>query len=213
MKNIAGIRKDYKLETLSEEVISSDPIKQFELWWQQAVDSNIEEVNAMTLSTVDKNNKPSSRIVLLKDFKEDGFTFFTNYKSHKGQCIDQNPNVSVVFFWKELERQVRIEGIAKKISARESDIYFNSRPEESKIGAWASPQSKIIATREVIENNVAEYKSKFAGATITRPIHWGGYLIEPAMIEFWQGRPGRLHDRIRYARLDNTNWKKERLAP
>ena len=213
MKNIAAIRKDYKLETLNESDTEQNPIIQFEKWWQQAMDSNIDEVNAMTLSTVNIQNNPSSRIVLLKAFTKTGFTFFTNYQSRKATDIDHNPNVSLVFFWKELERQVRIEGLATKISIEESDIYFDSRPENSKIGAWASPQSKVVEGRNVLEKNEAGFISKFKGLNITRPPHWGGYIVLPAMIEFWQGRPGRLHDRIRYLLNESGDWKKERLAP
>ncbi|MBC7534403.1 MAG: pyridoxamine 5'-phosphate oxidase [Ferruginibacter sp.] len=221
MKNIADIRKEYKLESLDESGSDNDPIKQFGIWWEQAAGSNIEEVNAMTLSTVGENNRPSSRTVLLKDYQEEGFTFFTNYESHKGNDINKNPYVSLVFFWKELERQVRIEGIARKVSSAQSDEYFNSRPAGSRIGAWASPQSKMIASRAVLEKNEVEYTQKFAGGNIPRPPHWGGYLVEPDLIEFWQGRPGRLHDRIRYRKNEianpkentNGNWIKDRLAP
>ncbi|MEO8771316.1 MAG: pyridoxamine 5'-phosphate oxidase [Ferruginibacter sp.] len=213
MKNIADIRKDYKLETLNENDTDQDPIKQFEKWWNQATESNIDEVNAMTISTVGENNKPSSRIVLLKGFNEKGFIFYTNYESHKSADIKTNPNVSLVFFWKELERQVRIEGTAGKVSAEESDAYFNSRPDQSKIGAWASPQSNVIASREDLEKKEAAFKLKFAGTVIPRPLHWGGYIIKPTLIEFWQGRPGRLHDRICYSLMEENSWKKERLAP
>ncbi len=213
MKNIADIRKEYKLETLDETDTEQDPLKQFEKWWNQATASNIDEVNAMTLSTVDKNNKPSSRIVLLKGFNEQGFIFYTNYQSHKATDMEQNPNVSLVFFWKELQRQVRIDGTANKVDAAESDRYFNSRPDGSKIGAWASPQSSVIFSREVLEKKEAEYTLKFSGTTIPRPPHWGGYIIKPTTIEFWQGRPSRLHDRICYSLTGNSNWKKERLAP
>lgn len=213
MKNIADIRKDYKIETLNEIDTDNDPLKQFGKWWSQATDSNIDEVNAMTLSTVGENNKPSSRIVLLKGFDENGFIFYTNYESHKSADIKKNPSVSLVFFWKELERQVRIEGQAAKVSAEESDAYFNSRPEQSKIGAWASSQSNVIASRELLEKNEAAFKLRFAGAAIPRPPHWGGYIIRPTCIEFWQGRPGRLHDRISYSLVEENSWKKERLAP
>ena len=213
MKNISDIRKDYKLETLNENDTDQDAIRQFEKWWNQARESNIDEVNAMTLSTVGKNNKPSSRIVLLKGFNENGFVFYTNYESHKSVDIRSNPNVSLVFFWKELERQVRIEGTAGRVSDEESDAYFNSRPEHSKIGAWASPQSNVIASREALEKNEAAFILKFEGKTITRPPHWGGYIIKPVCIELWQGRPGRLHDRICYSLVEENVWKKERLAP
>ncbi len=213
MKNIADIRKDYKIETLDETMTDVDPLIQFEKWWQQAINSDIDEVNAMTLSTVGEKNKPSSRIVLLKGFEKNGFVFYTNYESHKSTEIEKNPNVSLVIFWKELERQVRIEGVAKKINEEESDRYFNSRPDKSKIGAWASPQSKVIPSRAILEKNEADYELKFSGATIPRPSHWGGFIIIPKMIEFWQGRPSRLHDRICYTLEENNSWRKERLAP
>ena len=213
MNDIAAIRKDYKLQSLDEKDVQPDPMKQFEKWWQDVLGSTIEEVNAMTLATANKNGRPSARIVLLKGFAKDGFIFFTNYESHKGSELLENPQASLVFFWKELERQVRIEGMAEKISGKESDAYFSSRPEGSKIGAWASPQSKVIASREIIEANVTATEKKFTGAAIQRPPHWGGYIIKPAVIEFWQGRPSRLHDRIQYSKQENGNWKIERLAP
>ncbi|MEP7163266.1 MAG: pyridoxamine 5'-phosphate oxidase [Ferruginibacter sp.] len=214
MNDIASIRKDYKLKGLDEKDVQQDPIDQFEKWWQDVLGSTIEEVNAMTLATANKSGRPSARIVLLKGFTKDGFIFFTNYESHKGLELRENPQASLVFFWKELERQVRIEGLAEKISAEESDSYFKTRPEGSKIGAWASPQSKVIASREFIETNVSSIEKKFTGSgEIQRPPHWGGYIIRPSVIEFWQGRPSRLHDRIQYTKLENGTWKIERLAP
>lgn len=212
MTNIADIRKDYSLQTLNEQDVHTDAMLQFTKWWEEALASKIEEVNAMTLATATADGKPSARIVLLKGYDENGFVFFTNYNSHKGKEIESNPFVCLVFFWKELERQIRIEGTIQKISAQESDAYFTSRPPGSRIGAWASPQSKVIISREVIEENVVELEKSFAGKDIDRPAFWGGYLVKPAIIEFWQGRSSRLHDRLQYS-ITETGWKLERLAP
>lgn len=201
------------LQSLLESDVDSDPIKQFDKWWQQAIESNIDEVNAMTLATVNKEGCPSARIVLLKEYDEKGFVFFTNYQSAKGDNIHNNHNVALVFFWKELERQIRIEGVAQKIHEQQSDDYFNSRPTESKIGAWASPQSQKIESRELLENNFRKTEMDFKDQAIMRPPHWGGYLVVPNKIEFWQGRPGRLHDRIAYSKDGEGNWSFVRLAP
>jgi pyridoxamine 5'-phosphate oxidase len=213
MNSIADIRKDYKLKTLSELEIDANPIIQFDKWWDEAINSHIEEVNAMTLVTATLQGKPSARIVLLKGYDSRGFIFFTNYESHKGIEIAANPQVGLVFFWKELERQVRIEGAAEKLEISENDTYFLSRPVGSRIGAWASPQSKVIKQREEIEENVKKYELEFANTTINRPTNWGGYRVKPQLIEFWQGRPSRLHDRIQYSLEVNGQWKIERLAP
>lgn len=213
MQSIADLRKEYKMQALLESDIEPDPFEQFTKWWNNALQSEIDEVNAMTLATADTNAIPSARIVLLKEFSEKGFVFFTNYNSHKGEELEKNPNACLVFFWKELERQVRIAGKVEKVSATESDEYFSSRPEGSRIGAWASPQSSIIASREVIEENSASYQQKYTGGNIPRPPHWGGYIVIPQVIEFWQGRPNRLHDRILYNLTENGIWKIERLAP
>jgi pyridoxamine 5'-phosphate oxidase len=212
MQNIADIRKDYKLQTLLETDVAPDPILQFGKWWDEAIKSDIDEVNAMTLATADKNNIPSARIVLLKGCDENGFVFFTNYQSHKGQQLQQNPHACLVFFWKELERQIRITGTVEKISAAKSDAYFTSRPVGSRIGAWASPQSSVIASRIVIEEKSKELEQQYADKNIPRPPHWGGYIVKPQQIEFWQGRPSRLHDRIQYS-LQKDKWVIERLAP
>ncbi len=213
MKNIAGIRKEYKMQFLEEADVDLNPFTQFDKWWQEAIESEIEEVNAMTLATVNSEGKPSARIVLLKGYDENGFLFFTNYQSNKGQNIDLNPNVCLVLFWKELERQIRIEGIAQKISDEESDSYFFSRPLESQIGAWSSPQSQIISTREILEDNCKNFEKKFSEEIISRPPHWGGYRVIPSSFEFWQGRPGRLHDRLHYKKTENNEWQISRLAP
>ncbi len=211
--DLAGIRKEYRLQSLLEKDAEADPIMQFEKWWKEARVSHIEEVNAMTLATCTPEGKPSARIVLLKEIKKDGFVFFTNYNSKKGKQLHDNPFASLVFFWKELERQVRVEGMIEKVSAQESDDYFSSRPTESRIGAWSSPQSEVIKNREILENNVAYYSEKFQSQHIPRPENWGGYIVKPALIEFWQGRPGRLHDRLQYISNEKNSWIIERLAP
>ncbi len=213
MSSIANIRKEYLSASLSEADVHTNPFLQFDQWWQQALDSKIDEVNAMTLSTVSAVGKPSARIVLLKGYDKNGFVFFTNYKSNKGIDIESNPHVSLMFFWKELERQVRIEGVAEKISAGDSDEYFNSRPLSSRTGAWASPQSTKIDSREFLEKNVLKVESQFAHNEIYRPPFWGGYIVKPSMIEFWQGRPSRLHDRIVYNLTEGNEWELARLAP
>ncbi|MCU7693752.1 pyridoxamine 5'-phosphate oxidase [Haoranjiania flava] len=210
-KKIGNIRIDYMLKKLSEKDVLEMPMRQFEVWWNEAVESKITEVNAMTLSTVATDGQPSARIVLLKEFSDQGFTFFTNYESKKGRQIAENSKVSLVFFWKELQRQVCIEGIAEKIDEAASDAYFQSRPYGSRIGAWSSPQSRIIASRDVLEENEANYKKIYPEA-VPKPPHWGGYLIKPETIEFWQGRSSRLHDRIVYTLVDNQ-WKIFRVAP
>ncbi len=210
---IASIRIDYKLKSLSEEDTADNAFEQFTRWWNEARNSHLHEVNAMTLATADTNGNPSARIVLLKGYDHRGFVFFTNYNSAKGNVLIQNPKASLLFFWKELERQIRIDGTVEKISALESDIYFKSRPVGSRIGAWASPQSSVIENRKVIEESFAKYEEKFDNENIPRPEHWGGYLVKPNKIEFWQGRSSRLHDRIQYSLQTDGNWKRERLAP
>lgn len=209
---IAGIRKDYKLKSLLEADVKNDPIEQFSLWWNEAVSSQIEEVNAMTLATATPDGLPSARIVLLKGFTSAGFKFYTNYQSHKGTELAQNPNAALVFFWKELERQIRIEGTVEKVSEEDSEAYFQTRPIASKIGAWASPQSMPVAGRHIIEQNELKYKAAFGEKNIPKPPHWGGYIVKPVKIEFWQGRRSRLHDRIQYTK-QNTGWQIERIAP
>ena len=211
--NIADIRRDYSHKSLSESDVDANAIKQFEKWWVEAVNSKIEEVNAMTLATASIDALPSARIVLLKEFNEKGFVFFTNYESYKAQQLAENPKACIVFFWKELERQIRITGLIEKINSKQSDDYFQSRPEASRIGAWASPQSRVIEDRQWLDEKFNELVNKMEGKTIPRPSHWGGYIVKPVVIEFWQGRPSRLHDRIQYTLEENGEWKIERLAP
>ena len=213
MTSIADIRKDYKLQTLNEIDIENNAINQFGKWWNDAISSQIDEVNAMTLATSTNDGKPSARIVLLKGFDERGFVFFSNYDSHKGKELVSNPQACMVFFWKELERQIRIEGMIEKVSSEESDAYFLSRPVSSQIGAWSSPQSSVILNRKVLEDNVTKYSQQFSTEQLVRPDNWGGYRLKPTLIEFWQGRSSRLHDRLQYTLQDETTWKIERLAP
>lgn len=213
MRSIAQIRKEYMMQSLDEADLSQDPVEQFAHWWDNAVESSIDEMNAMTLATSDARGNPSARVVLLKGFDSKGFVFFTNYDSRKGSELDQNPRACLVFYWKELERQVRIEGTVTRIDAAESDQYFHSRPEGSRIGAWASPQSKVISGRSELDRLQQQTEERFAGQEIPRPPHWGGYLVVPHLIEFWQGRPSRLHDRVVYQLMEKGVWKKERLAP
>ncbi len=213
MKNIADIRKDYMLKSFDEKDAQKNPFDQFDIWWQDAINSNIDEVNAMTLCTVSAYGKPSGRIVLLKGYDRNGFVFFTNYQSRKGQELLANPLACIIFFWKELERQVRIDGTIEKVSNEESDTYFFSRPQGSQVGAWSSPQSTVIENREVIENNVKHYQEVFSTQPITRPAHWGGYRLIPSQIEFWQGRSSRLHDRLQYTLKEGAGWELVRLAP
>ncbi|MEO7923433.1 MAG: pyridoxamine 5'-phosphate oxidase [Chitinophagaceae bacterium] len=212
-KQIADIRKNYSSKKLSEKKAEPNPLIQFAKWWKQAVDSKIVEVNAMTLATASPDGVPSARIVLLKGFGEDGFTFYTNYNSFKGLQLAENPKACLVFFWKELERQVRITGLVSKIPEAVSDEYFYSRPGGSQLGAIVSPQSQVIESREWLDDRYKTFKKELGEAGIERPQHWGGYAVKPVIIEFWQGRPSRLHDRLQYTLDDKGGWKIERLAP
>jgi pyridoxamine 5'-phosphate oxidase len=211
--SMAAMRKVYQMKSLDEKVLNADPLKQFENWWQESVNSGVQEPNAMTLATCNSTGKPSARIVLLKGVNENGFVFFTNYESRKAKEITENSFVALVFFWKELERQIRIEGKVRKTSEKESDEYFSVRPRESQLGAWSSPQSKVIESAEFLQKNMKKYYDQFHEQEVTRPQFWGGYIVEPNVIEFWQGKPGRLHDRLQYSLNENNNWIIERLAP
>lgn len=211
--SIADIRKNYSQKDLSEKHANTNPIQQFSKWWDEAVSCEIDEVNAMTLATASSDGVPAARIVLLKDFNETGFVFFTNYESYKAQQLAENPKACLVFFWKELERQVRITGLIEKIDVTASDIYFHSRPQGSQLGAIVSPQSQVIENREWLDQQYAELEKELEGKKMQRPAHWGGYIVKPVIIEFWQGRSSRLHDRLQYTLNDNGSWKIERLAP
>lgn len=213
MQDLAKIRKDYSLNSLDEASVAHNPFKQFETWFNEAMAAQVPEPTAMTLATVSANNRPSARIVLLKGFSDQGFTFFTNYQSNKGKDLIENPYCSLSFFWPELERQVRIEGLSERVTGQESDAYFNSRPRESQLGAWTSPQSSVIASRKILEERFKALEMEYAGQpTIKRPSQWGGYLVKPFQVEFWQGRVSRLHDRIVYIK-EGADWKIARLAP
>ena len=212
-EHLENLREDYKTASLSENDSKADPVKQFDVWFKEAVDAKLPEPNAMTLATATHDGRPSARIVLLKGVYDNGFVFYTNYLSRKGKEITKNPLGALTFFWAGMERQVRIEGTIEKITREQSDKYFQSRPKGSQIGALASPQSQEIASREILEKKWAELETEYADKTIPKPSFWGGYILKPRLIEFWQGRPSRLHDRILYKKIDNTNWKKVRLAP
>ncbi|GAB3202052.1 pyridoxamine 5'-phosphate oxidase [Pontibacter aydingkolensis] len=211
--NIADIRTNYSKQALSEASVAPNPIVQFHTWLDEAINAEVNEPTAFVLSTVNAAGEPSARVVLLKEINDQGFTFFTNYNSRKGQELKQNPFASFTFFWPALERQVRIEGRVSQVTAEVSDAYFRSRPKGSQIGAWASPQSKVVSSREELQQADQKYTEQFADAdTIPRPDHWGGYLLKPTHVEFWQGRPNRLHDRVVYEFVNN-NWQINRLAP
>lgn len=214
MEDIAALRKEYTQASLDESEVDKNPLTQFSLWFEQAIKSSGDEANAMVLSTLQPNGRPASRVVLLKDLTDRGFVFFTNYTSAKGQALSSNSWASLLFFWPGLERQVRIEGAVEKISAAESDTYYQSRPLRSRIGAWASPQSQVITSRQWLADAFTSYEATL-GDDPARPNHWGGYCLVPDRLEFWQGRPSRLHDRVVY-RLSSqgeATWEIQRLAP
>jgi pyridoxamine 5'-phosphate oxidase len=209
---INQLRHDFSQRTFDETMADSDPIRQFEIWFREAVDAKVNEPNAMTVSAVSSSGRPSARIVLLRNFDKNGFVFYTNYSSRKGQELIQNPQACFSFFWPELERQVIIEGTLQQQTPAESDAYFMSRPRSSRLGAWASPQSQIIANRMVLEEAMKAVELKFEGQEVVRPAHWGGFVLQPDRMEFWQGRESRLHDRILYE-LNAGQWTRNRLAP
>lgn len=209
---INTLRHDFAKQTLGKKDVNTNPILQFEKWFKEAVESKVNEPNAMTVATATADGKPSARILLLRNFDEKGFVFYTNYTSRKGGEILKNPYASLLFFWPELERQVRIEGVLSKQSAEESDLYFKTRPRTSKLGAWTSEQSHVVANRKVLDDAYEKLSEKYPGEDVPRPVYWGGYILEPTSIEFWQGRPSRLHDRLLYTKEKNS-WKLERLAP
>lgn len=210
---LSKLRKDYGKMGLNEADLHADPVQQFETWFTEAANAGILEPNAFTLSTVSADGVPTSRIVLLRNFDHRGFTFYTNYNSQKGKDMAENPNVAMNFFWADVERQIRISGTVERIGTLESMDYFKSRPRASQIGAWASEQSLPLASRELLESRIAEVEKKFAGKDVEKPPFWGGICVKPRSIEFWQGRPSRLHDRLRYTRLADGGWKIERLNP
>lgn len=212
MDSLHQMRQEYAAGSLNETNMPHNPMEVFNVWLDFAINSGLTEPNAMTVATATADGKPSARVVLLKEVNDNGFVFFTNYMSRKGSELIVNPQVAIVFDWHNLERQVRVEGRAEKLSSEESEAYFNERPEDAKIGAWASPQSKIVKDREELEKHLEEIEEQFEDMPVHRPSHWGGYLIRPSVIEFWQGRPSRMHDRIVYYKTED-GWTMHRLAP
>lgn len=214
MEDLSNYRKSYEKSELLEVNIPEDPINLFHLWFHEVEDFGVvDEVNAMTVSTIGLDGFPKSRVVLLKKYNEEGFIFYTNYESEKGKAIKENPNVCLSFFWHSLERQVIIKGKAKKVSENLSDGYFESRPEGSKLGAIVSNQSEVIPSRNYLDEKLKQLETELHNTEIVRPKYWGGYIVVPAEIEFWQGRPNRLHDRIRYQLQEDYTWKIDRLSP
>lgn len=213
LKDIQNLRQDYRASTLLEQDVAANPIKQFDKWFDEALKAEIWEPNAMTLATATVNGMPSARIVLLKGFSEQGFAFYTNYLSRKGKELAKNPRAALIFNWGQLERQVRIEGTVEKLSKEQSEQYFHSRPIGSQLGALVSPQSQEIAGREELESKWQQLEAEYQDKEIPKPTFWGGYIVKPQLIEFWQGRSSRLHDRILYKNAGKNNWKIVRLAP
>lgn len=212
MEDISKIRKEYSIAVLHEQDVDSSPIGQFRKWFDQAIHAQVNEPNAMHLATITADGRPSGRVVLLKGIDDNGFSFYTNYQSNKGKELEERPSCCLTFFWPELERQVRIEGVTERLTQEASEKYFHSRPRGSQIGAWASPQSAVIKNRTILEERALELEKKFGEGVIPKPKQWGGYMVRPFLIEFWQGRADRLHDRIRYI-LNEKKWEVRRLAP
>ncbi|MDB5001241.1 MAG: pyridoxamine 5-phosphate oxidase [Mucilaginibacter sp.] len=212
-KDIENLRQDYSAASLSETDVDANPMRQFDKWFNEAINYKVHEPNAMTLATATHDGRPSARIVLLKGFSEDGFKFYTNYLSRKGKEISKNPLGALVFFWGDMERQIRIEGTIEKLDRDYSEKYFHTRPKLSQISAMASPQSQEISDREQLEQKIAQLEAEYTDTEVPKPSFWGGYILKPRLIEFWQGRRSRLHDRIVYKKTDNKNWKIVRLAP
>ena len=212
-KDLSNYRKVYQKSELTKASVPENPMELFQKWFYEAEESGLEEANAMTISTIGKDNFPKNRVVLLKKFTWEGFIFYSNYNSEKGKAIQENANLCLSFFWHGMERQIIIKGIAEKTSENISDGYFESRPDGSKLGAWASEQSSVVSSREELEKSLRSLEDKYKNKEIPRPNHWGGYLVKPISIEFWQGRPNRLHDRILFTLQENFDWKIERLAP
>ena len=213
LEDIENTRNEYHAASLTEKDANADPIKQFDKWFNEALKAQQHEPTAMTLATATHDGRPSARIVLMKGFDNNGFVFYTNYLSRKGKEIAKNPLGALIFFWGSVERQVRIEGTIEKLSKEASERYFHSRPKGSQVGAVVSPQSQEIADRDTLEQKWHETEVQYADKDVPKPAFWGGYILKPRLIEFWQGRPSRLHDRILYKKVDNKNWKKVRLAP
>lgn len=211
--SLAALRQEYALGALNETDVDPDPLRQFQRWLDEAIKAELPEPNALTLATADRTGRPFARVVLLKDCDADGFVFYTNYRSDKGQQLAENPHAALVFLWLELERQVRVEGIVSKVSAAESEAYFCTRPRESRLGALASRQSQIVANRQTLDHRYQQLDAQYPDDNMPMPNQWGGYRVKPEMLEFWQGRHGRMHDRLRYRWQKDSGWWLERLEP